>query len=482
MWRITTTRSRALGYTPFRTAWTRQSQLLVPLRSFATNDNQGGITITKTTAEELKNQPPPAPPKQDPASYPTKKSLRLPDKDKEMELHTLTMHVQTHYRHGNYPDALQAAKELLDATQDHFGKDHPATASAYNNIALMHKNLGAFQDSRLNYNEALRIYDRVVGKDHASYAAALHNIGSLHKAQVHLDESLPSLERVELQEIAAEYLEEAWQIRRDELGNEHPHTVASRSSLGATMASLVLQQQQVLLDRQRQSQKGEKGPLSSWKPTRLTRRRWEAAEEHLREALLTAIDNPRGKRIASAATITTTTTTEGGTETTKNKMKKKKKMFRRKNAPPTTAAPSLAAPSRIVTLSAASAAQNLAVFLKSKAALMDGADTKTDVNDTDATANASSSSPLSSMDNKEDLFSEAKQLYEQALAVREELLENPAHPDFVATKHSLAELLLLIGDEARANKLREEIMDLYDVEERDDEGGNDEGGEDSGPR
>lgn len=359
------------------------------------------ITVTKTTGEAAPPAPAPTPtlaPPKPPApeaetigfSISTRKALQLPDLEKEIVVRQLQEEVKVHHKHANYKDALKASLALLDASVELFGKDHPVTASAYNNIGLMHKSIGNWDESRKMYHESLRIYGRVVGKDHASYAAALHNIGALNKTQVHMDESLTAIRRLQLNEEAVQYLQDAWRIRQVELGDEHPHTIASRSYYGSTLAAQLIQS----------ANNSKKSAVS---PSRLTKQGWAAAEDHLRQALKLATDNPRGALA----------------ENTK----------------------------RIQTLSAAAAAQNLAVFLKTRG---------TDIQD-DGTAKV--------LD--EDALAEAKQLYEHALEVRTALLHK-AHPDIVATKFSLAELLAAVGDEDGANALREEIVEVYDVEERDE--------------
>ena len=107
----------------------------------------------------------------------------------------------------------------------------------------------------------------------------------------------------------------------------------------------------------------------------------------------------------------------------------------------------------IETLSAASAGQNLAVFLKSMAMTSNPYDT--------------------------DRLQEAKDLYEQVQRVRSKLLPSGTgqyasgtsagsgaaqslHPDLYATKFSLAELLEVMGDEETANVIRQEILDTYE--------------------
>ena len=285
---------------------------------------------------------------------------------------------------------------IFSKTLDHFGKEHPVTASAYNNIGLMYKSTGDWDLSRRNYHQALRIYGRVVGKDHASYAGALHNIAALNKAQVHPDEALTGIQRLQFNEEAIDYLQEAWTIRQVELGDEHPHTIASRSYFASTLAAQVTQTAATATSRS--------NATPSFRTSKLTQRRRQAAEEHLRGALKTATEHPRGAKAEDV---------DGD----------------------------------ITTLSAASVAQNLAVFLKSWG---------TDILD----------------DGKykvveEEALAEAKQLYEQVLHVRKALLHH-GHPDLLATKYSLAELLEVLGDEKGATDLRESIVDSYEVEEIDE--------------
>jgi tetratricopeptide (TPR) repeat protein len=94
--------------------------------------------------------------------------------------------------------------------------------------------------------------------------------------------------------------------------------------------------------------------------------------------------------------------------------------------------------STIETLSGASAAQNLAVFLKARAV---------------------TESPPSG-----ERLREAKEIYEQVLQVRSRLLP-PNHADLYATQYSLAEVLEVLGEVDRANEIRQEILDAYDPDE-----------------
>jgi len=465
-------------------------------------------------------------------------NLSLPDRDKELALAALQSTITEHYQRGEFGSALQVSKDLMRQTEQHFGKEHPATASAYNNVGLMHKLLGDFVEARSHYNVAMRVYANVVGRDHASYAMTLHNLGSLNKSQIHFDTTLKATERLSLVENALEYLEEALEVRSAELGPEHPHTVATKSAIGSTLAAQVLHQHKMVVSSkeaskmtsaeaaraatrkksadsgsgnsndvrntddtshesltlppastsssssattdhhssntyvdveaspsssssssspsgQQQQQQQQQRQYISLNPDDITQAQWKAAEEHLREALQTSIDNPRGKRINSGAG-------GAGGGTKKNQKKKGGKKKHRQPQQQQQQQSSKNGDGKIETLSAASAGQNLAVFLKSMATTSNPYDTTK--------------------------LQEAKELYEQVQRVRSKLLPSSAssssrgvggdaagvgggggsgmmkslHPDLYATKFSYAELLEVMGDEETANFIRQEILDTYE--------------------
>lgn len=379
------------------------------------------------------------------------KTLQMPDKDTELKLADLQATITEEYKRGNFTKALSSSQELLKQTQQHFGYnvDHPATASAMNNVGLMHKLLGNFTEARQHYVGSMRIYASVCGRDHASYAMTLHNLGNLNKSQVHFDASLKATERLTLVEAAMEYLEEAYAIRIAELGAEHPHTVATRSAIGSTLAAQVLYQHKLVEETKSKSSDDDSARNSNRKqyvaldPQGITQQQWRAAEEHLRISLQTAIENPRGTQIKNK----------------KNRNNQRSKQFVKQQL---SSDASNADPSSgiiVTTLSAASAAQNLAVFLKSLAMTFDE----------------------DSQLRKQHIY-EAKDLYEKVQQARTQLLPYD-HPDLYATKYSLSELLQVLastssssegdkgGDEEEqkrqryqeaANALRQEIIDTYD--------------------
>lgn len=401
----------------------------------AKKKNKENIVITKTSKHDKVSS----------SSSSNNNNKKPIDQIREEAMRDLQVEIAYYNRLAQYDDALTASQLLLEKSMEHFGKEHPVTASAYNNIGLMHKHLGNFEDSRNNYHSALSIYKETVGQDHASYAASLNNLANLFKSQSMLGNQsesegggggLKQMERIELLEASIEYFEEALNIRMNELGDKHPHTITSHSNLGSTIASLLILEHENRM-KQALKENNEKGEKSEprMKMTKFTKDRWLAAETHLRKALNTSIQNPSGKKV----------------ELPNN------------NEKDTNNNNSLLPRDKIQTLTSASAAQNLAVFLKTKASL------------SISIHNDGKEQTQTSQDPNE-MYAEAMQLYKSALYVREELLEQH-HPDTIATKYSLAELIQTgFNDEEEANRLRQEILDVYNVEERFDDKNDDDGG------
>ena len=411
------------------------------------------------------------------------------------------------------------------------------------------------------YEESLRIYGDVCGKDHGSYAAALSNLGVLERVRVMEvdddeeedgskdDESimvtqetmqdvvntpvppkektkLTTLDRLQLNEVAIEYFDEAYRIRLAELGSTHPHTIASRSQLGSAMAYSVIMERRNklssaagkggLIEKELRDMKHQLSVTSEEEMERhiplavaraasksmqssgtLSRRRWEAAQEHLRGALETAVGDPRGESVRPLAYLPDTRSGDGtdkGPYVKDRSLPKKERKKAAKEAKREKRQANIAnslqsnntvvaiqgTAGKVTTLSAATAAQNLAVFLKNYAdwqqlSMLD-----------DTSQSSNEQQPKLQYQKEQQLLqlrqnlNEARHLYEAALHVRSTILP-PYHPDVVATKFSLAELLddskegVLVGlsagvekDGVRANALREEILSAYNVEEMED--------------
>jgi tetratricopeptide (TPR) repeat protein len=357
----------------------------------------------------------------------TESKYAMPDRDKENELSRLQVQIQELHKSGDFHRASKLSETLVKDTVAHFGDNHPASAAAYNNCGLMRKLLGQFDEARQDYVKSQEIYRSVLGSDHASYANALHNLGNLNRTQIHLDTTLSATDRLSLVESALRYLQEAHTIRLAELGPAHPHTVSSRSSWGATLAAQILHHHKVTAATSQSGDLMRKRFYVAILPTDVTETAWVAAEEHLREAFSTAIQNPRGLTIAKAKESASAAALKSPPPRGKRKVKpsphKGQDVGKSDTSPQT--------------LSAAAAAQNLAVFLKARATTIQPYEMK--------------------------WLEEAEMLYRQVLTVQNALLpkSDKMHPDMYATKHSLAELLETMGQKDAADEIRQEMIDLF---------------------
>ena len=536
------------------------------------------VTVTSTSSSSNNNDPNGNNKNEEHYPSSTRRLPKTSARETEELMLSLNEEIRLHFRHASYEDALTVASKLLTMAIEHFGMLHPATASAYNNVGLMNKSLGRYDEAKEAYHESLRIYGEVCGKDHASYAAALSNLGMLERgramesegasesnnaeeSRVAMDggggnessttktEKMSAMERMRLNDSAIEYLDESYRIRLAELGPDHPHTVSSRSQLGAAMAASVIAERRGMISglvevelRKLKRVKNVRDPseMKVYVPeaiakaasgaassSPLTKRRWEAAEEHLRGALDTAVQNPRGESVRPLMYISlgssgnddagsgsnassSSTPGEGLTlpsrrESKEGMSKKDKKKLGKEKIRDKRRANAIAlrgglsnenneddddtvvdgdkdkllmsvqgVAAKVSTLSAATSAQNLAVFLKyySDWTRLSLLDEKGDTTQRREGLNQT--------------VQEARHLYESALHVRSSILP-PHHPDVIATKFSLAELLdsplamtRTTGatatatvepaglDSVRANHLREEILNAYNVEEREE--------------
>ena len=66
--------------------------------------------------------------------------------DTEKEISQLQRKVRDHMQSNDYVEALEVAKECLRVVVEHFGTAHVVTASSLNNLGLILKNLGQYEE------------------------------------------------------------------------------------------------------------------------------------------------------------------------------------------------------------------------------------------------------------------------------------------------------------------------------------------------
>ncbi|MCL1875422.1 MAG: tetratricopeptide repeat protein [Synergistaceae bacterium] len=139
--------------------------------------------------------------------------------DKSLDYSLLTLRISGIYNSlGNYPAALHYIKKDLDISEKVLGKEHPSTATTYNNIAVVYDNQGDYAKALEWYQKALYISEKVLGKEHPSTATTYNNIAGVYKTQGDYAKAL-------------EWYQKALYISEKVLGKEHPSTATTYNNI-----------------------------------------------------------------------------------------------------------------------------------------------------------------------------------------------------------------------------------------------------------
>jgi tetratricopeptide (TPR) repeat protein len=152
----------------------------------------------------------------------------------EAQIYALQVDTRAALAAHDFPAALAAAEECAAASEAHFGRKHPATASALNNIAQVHRAAGRPADALPHMEGALAVYEEALGPEHASTATAMANLGNLRMA---LAAGEKGMVRVAALEEARGLHEAALTARRRAFGERHEQVGVSLY-LCATVARL----------------------------------------------------------------------------------------------------------------------------------------------------------------------------------------------------------------------------------------------------
>jgi tetratricopeptide (TPR) repeat protein len=133
---------------------------------------------------------------------------------------------------GKWETAEALAKECLEATEAHFSKEHTVYAAALNNCGLVYKSRGKEEEALGYYQQAFKLYSRLVGQDHTSTAAALCNLGLCNVA---LATRASGMRKLDLVETAKRCLVDAVEIRARVLGRDHWQTSSASVHLASAL-------------------------------------------------------------------------------------------------------------------------------------------------------------------------------------------------------------------------------------------------------
>jgi hypothetical protein len=83
------------------------------------------------------------------------------------------------YQAGKFNEAIPIAQEALELSEKALGPDHPDTATALNNLALLYVSVGDYAKAEPLYQRSLKIREKALGPETPDTAAALNNLANL---------------------------------------------------------------------------------------------------------------------------------------------------------------------------------------------------------------------------------------------------------------------------------------------------------------
>ena len=131
----------------------------------------------------------------------------------------LSEYAQFLYAYARYSDAEQKYLYLITIAEKLYGKNHPETATAYNNIGLVYDKLCDFDKALEYYKKALQICEANSGYNNPDIAMSFDNIGKIYCEQGEYKKAL-------------KFIIKALEIRESILGTNHPDTANSYDNTG----------------------------------------------------------------------------------------------------------------------------------------------------------------------------------------------------------------------------------------------------------
>jgi hypothetical protein len=160
----------------------------------------------------------------------------------EKEIASLQREIRDLHGNGDYEGSLEGCQRALELSNNHFGEEHPVSASLLNNIALNQKYLGNLDEAVTTFSKALQVYEKCLGEKHTSCATCKINIAKLLQLQAN---NVPGLDKMQLLQEAKELAEEALVVKLDNLGENNPEVGTVMFSLGAIYNDLKMHDEAV---------------------------------------------------------------------------------------------------------------------------------------------------------------------------------------------------------------------------------------------
>ena len=152
---------------------------------------------------------------------------------------------------GDYAKAEPLFQRALKIREKALGPDHPDTALALNNLALLYYSMGDYAKAEPLYQRALKIDEKALGPDHPDTARALNNLALL---KIDLGEAKDAiLLATRAREAEEKYLSNILSFTSEQQRlafqkTTNPYTLFATLGSAAELAQTVLRQKGVVLD------------------------------------------------------------------------------------------------------------------------------------------------------------------------------------------------------------------------------------------
>ena len=110
-------------------------------------------------------------------------TILVNDNEKKEIAHLYHMGGFGNHHLGKYQKALEWYQKALAICERVLGKEHPDTATTYNNIANVYKNQDNYEKAIELYEKALAICEKVLGKEHPNTVTISNNLASIYNDQ-----------------------------------------------------------------------------------------------------------------------------------------------------------------------------------------------------------------------------------------------------------------------------------------------------------
>ena len=125
-----------------------------------------------------------------------------------IEWEKLNAKVVSLYKQGNYELALATAQSALQLAETEGGYNHPTVAQSMNNLGLLYKSLGKYEEAERYYTFSFMILQLDDNREYSATAMSLNNLAALYGTQGKYKE-------------AESYYKQSLSIKMKSLGSNH---------------------------------------------------------------------------------------------------------------------------------------------------------------------------------------------------------------------------------------------------------------------